>query len=76
MRDCERQQHEGRREWYDEQEHRANDNRERRRALAFVCDLAKVRGFVLDRMYRMAYEPFVPWYCGSFLLLHVSHDRG
>ena len=76
MRDYEGQQHEGRRERYDEQEHCANDDGERRRALAFVCDLAKVRGFVLDRMHRMAYEPFVPWHRGSFLLLHVGHDRG
>jgi hypothetical protein len=76
MRDSEGQQHEGRRDWDDEQEHCTNDDGERCRALALLCDLAQVRGFVLDRMYRMAYEPFVPWHRGSFLLLHVGHDRG
>ena len=76
MRDYEGQQHEGRRERYDEQEHRADDDRERRRALAFVCDLAKMRGLALDRMYWMAYESFVPRHRGSLLLSHVGDDRG
>ena len=41
-----------------------------------VSDLAKVRALVLDRMYRMAYKPFVPRHPGWLLLLHVGHDRG
>jgi hypothetical protein len=74
-RDAEGQEDNDRRERDDDREHAACDDGRRRRALALVCDLANVHGFVRGGTDRVASEAFVPWHVGWLLALHVTHDR-